>query len=249
MIEREPAFKHLLRDALTYVRGLIDNPVLMDIGANVGDYTLIMHNMMEEIPHKIIAIEPDPTTFFLLQNNMKFHEVGCICDSSAISDRAGESVFFAADKNNLSSLVSRDGIKKSETIVTCSTIEEILKKYNFSRVNLIKMDIEGGEVLALRGARDFLKESSNIKILMEVHPHLYTDELNLANELEFLFTHGWSCPHAITSALPEHIRGYSKGLELASFPVKEGWRRKILRFDDTDDLIQYACWSHMARYT
>jgi FkbM family methyltransferase len=241
MIEREPAFKYLLNDALEKTRVFVENPVLMDIGANIGDYTVMMHKGMEGVPHTLIAVEPDPQMFSVLKSNMELHMINCICDGSAISDFDGGTRFYTAKKNNLGSLIYREGVNTEGPIVDCHTIQLLLHKYDLHNVNLIKMDIEGGEVLALRGGRLSLPYKKNIIILMEVHPHLYDGGLSLEDELKYLFSHGWKCLYGITSAIPEHFKGYLGTTQIKDFEVKPGWKRQIVRFNTPEDVIRYAC--------
>jgi FkbM family methyltransferase len=242
VIEREPAFKWVLRQELQELKLNVKNPVLMDIGANVGDYTILMDEYFGETPHQMVAIEPDPNTFELLKSNLDFHEVGCFLDWSAITDNTGTAVFYAAAKNNLSSLIYRNGVAKKRTKVACSTIGDVLKKFELDKVHLIKMDIEGGEVLALRGARDFFENGAAPKILMETHQLQYTKDLSLEEELKFLFSSGWHCRYMVSTALPDFYSGYKECLPARGFEVKPGWKRLVFYAPTDENVIRYACW-------
>ena len=244
MIEREPAFKWVMRQELERLKTTVDNPVLMDIGANTGDYTILMGKYFDGTPHQIIAIEPEPQTYDLLCKSTEFYGINCIYDGHAISDGNQDALFYTSDRNNLCSLIHREEISGDPIGVECHTIPKILKNHDLDKVDFIKMDIEGGEVLALRGAREFLTNGNNPSILMEVHPHLYTEELSLEKELRFLFDEGWHCQWMISSAVPNFISGYRECLPARSYEVKPGWRRIIFYAPEKDIVIRYACRLH-----
>jgi FkbM family methyltransferase len=210
VIEREPAFKWVLRQEL------------------------------QELKH--IAIEPDPTTFQTLKLNMEFNEVSGACSRYAVADVCGEATFYSAAKNNLGSLIERCGFSKTEMTVPCLTIPGVLEDHGLDRVDLIKMDIEGGEVLALRGARDFFENGAAPKILMEIHQLQYTKALSLEEELKFLFSSGWTCHYMISTAVPGFYSGYHECLPVRSFEVKPGWKRIIFYAPSNDNVLRYACW-------
>jgi FkbM family methyltransferase len=244
MIEREPAFKWVLRRELDRIGQAINDPVLMDIGANVGDYTILMDKHLGDIPHRILAVEPEPHSYDLLCQNLKFHGVDCICDGQAIADRTQQKLFYTAKKSNLCSLIHRLGVNNASITVNCTTIPKMLKEHKLEKVNLIKMDIEGGEVLALRGARDFLAGAKDLSILMEVHPHLYTKDLSLEEELNFLFNSGWHCEYMISAAVPHFLNYNIFCSKWHGFEVKPGWERIVFRNPDQEDVKRYAYWEH-----
>lgn len=237
MIEREPCFKWIIRQELELIKKTIKNPVLLDIGANIGDYVFLMHKIMNGVSHKIVAVEANPEVYKILKENISDSEIKCKILNEAISDVTGEKTFYIADKNNLGSVVYRDGISKKEITIKSKTLQDL----KLEKINFIKMDIEGGEVLALRGARNFLKDQNELKILLEIHPIQYNEELNLKKELEFLFDSGWKCKYMISSAMPYYYSSYMGLRRIWESEIIDGWKRMVFINPDIEAVIFYGC--------
>jgi len=157
---REDAFMWLLRREAVGCLGL-------DIGANIGYTTLSLCRNMD----RVIALEPDPRSRKLLEENVKLNKYENKCDigSEIVSDKVSTDTIYLNKKPNLSSIVSRSGTPRR---VESTTIDEIC---NIEKIcpSFIKMDIEGAEVQVLKGGREALFNTDECKILMEVHPTLY----------------------------------------------------------------------------
>jgi len=117
-----------------------------DIGANIGKWSLSNINN-----NKIIAIEPVPNTFKILENNCLNHNI--ICLNYAVCDNNNDDiVFYKASSSTLSTLnLEWLNDKKSRfyntsyTQIKCRTIklDDLIKNYGIP--DLIKIDVEGGE--------------------------------------------------------------------------------------------------------
>jgi FkbM family methyltransferase len=156
-----------------------ENETFVDVGANVGSYSLIVSKEYKERAVKVIAIEAHPGNYRALLRNIrcnKFENV-IIPINKAVSDhkgianlyersldgsRAGSDVYSLFD-----TLVhpSNTFLPNGKTLqIECDTLDNILAGYN---VDVMKIDIEGAEVLALKGATNTLKNLR--KIIVEIH--------------------------------------------------------------------------------
>lgn len=173
---REPCFMWILRKEACGGLGL-------DIGANIGYTTLNLCKRMG----KVIAIEPDPRSRSLLIKNIEangFENVTEIYDF-AVSDKSGSQPIYLADKPNLSTLYDRPGLEAQKREILTRTIDSLGVRPNF-----IKMDIEGHEIQALRGAMRSLEQTKHCKLLIEVHPQFFVKdsfEVVLRNLLDIGF--------------------------------------------------------------
>ena len=127
--------------------------VFIDIGANLGLYSLIA----KSLGATPILFEPEPRyAGFLRRNADAFGEVREI----ALADRDGEEVFHVGNENKRggSSLVgSQLGIYDSEIRVIVKRFDSLdLPSELVDRVRLCKIDVEGVEVAAVSGMGDFL---------------------------------------------------------------------------------------------
>ncbi|MEM1574242.1 MAG: FkbM family methyltransferase [Candidatus Methanomethylicaceae archaeon] len=163
----EPNFTNLLSNIVK------DNDVIIDVGANIGYYTVLF--CKRAYNGKIIAIEPNPLSFKLLQHNTKnFQNVKNY--RMALSDKTGL-VSFEVLKNitNLSRLSINEKSRSSLTInkyviqVPSTTLDNLILMLYLDKVDLIRMDVEGAELQILFKGMKTLKRFKPT-IALEVHP-------------------------------------------------------------------------------
>ena len=145
------------------------NYTIIDIGANVGYYSLKFSKIMRDTG-KILAIEPDPDTYSILEQNCTLNNLSNIeILNLAISDK-NEFINLFQDKSHSgkSSLFSKsddgDSIK-----ITTKTLDRLIDN-RFSTIDFIKIDTEGAELSILKGATETLKITK--KILIELHEEI-----------------------------------------------------------------------------
>ena len=126
-----------------------ENFVFLDVGANVGLYSLFvnasakLHGRMTTI----IAVEPDAENRSRLTFN--FAASGCegIVEPIGIADEAGTGVLTDAGANRGSVAIVRDGDGVS---IPLDTLDGLLARHNLDHVDAMKIDIEGRDEAALR---------------------------------------------------------------------------------------------------
>ncbi len=118
--------------------------VVLDLGANCGLFSLYAADSCS----KIIAVEPTPTTFNVLQEIVKDH-VNIAPLQLAIGPHNEMISFFINENSTTNSMLNRNG---AETQVQCMTLETLLFKEGLDHVDFIKCDIEGSEMQALTDA-------------------------------------------------------------------------------------------------
>ena len=132
------------------------NETILDLGAYNGDTALEFSSVFPDYS-KIIAVEPDKKTFKkLLLNTENLQDIDChnIC----VSDFTGKGFFLMNGGRN--SLVG-DG---EETDFT--TVDDLVGKEN---ITLIKMDVEGEEAKAIRGAKETVLKNKPRLIISAYH--------------------------------------------------------------------------------
>lgn len=155
------------------------NPVVVDIGASIGTFTMLALKISQESnrPITVYAVEPEPHNLELFEKNMndnpRLFENGSqvIVVKKAISDFHGVSMIT---NDAGSSRLSNDGQQ-----VDVITLDEFFDEYGINKVDFMKIDIEGSEVPLIRGASDQALLKS----------HFYAIEFDQFNEpSEFLET-------------------------------------------------------------
>lgn len=166
------------------------NMTVVNVGANIGYYTLIVANRVG--PNgKVYAFEPEPKNFELLVRNIKKNGYKNILPIQiAISDKKGILKLFL-DKSNLGnhSLAEQNIAEKNGFVeVETNSLDNFFEEYNKDlKVDLILMDTQGAEGLILDGAKKIIG-NNKLKIIMEFWPYglngMGTDALDLLKKLE-----------------------------------------------------------------
>jgi FkbM family methyltransferase len=119
---------------------------IVDLGSNIGVTAMFWSQRYPNA--RMVLVEPDPDNFRLLQRNTAaFHE-RCVLINAAVSDRRGETTFFRSDREYGHSILKGDD-SVSEIVVKTLTVSDVLSEAGFPRVDLLKMDIEGGEQIVM----------------------------------------------------------------------------------------------------
>lgn len=147
-----------------------------DVGANIGQTTAKYKTLFPE--STIYSFEPLPESFERLCN--KFERDNLVRPvQMAVADKTGIGEFYVRQWSGTSSLLPlpksgrRYYPKKVETIidkieVPVTTIDDFCREESISEIHILKMDIEGGELVALQGATEKLKQHSIALIYIEV---------------------------------------------------------------------------------
>ncbi len=155
------------------LRVLQPGMTFFDIGANAGLFTLAAGKAREGTLGCIYAFEPCPATFAILKKNIhKNRLAGIHAQCMAISEYCGEASLYinAAMKDGLNSLEdpSHGDAEVIGTIpVHLTTLDAFLTERGIARVDVMKVDVEGAELLAFRGARSLLSRADAPLILYE----------------------------------------------------------------------------------
>lgn len=161
-----------------FLREIAEDSHCLDLGANIGYFACIMAR--KAIRGRTIAVEADPTICQYVQDNLHINFVEGVSEAicGAISDTSGElTLHRRVTRSGNTSIIdlgddyaASKGEPPSEAFtVPCFTIDSLLPKMD-GRVDFIKIDVEGAEVLAFRGAGETIRSNPQIKIIMEWSP-------------------------------------------------------------------------------
>lgn len=148
---------------------------IFDIGANRGD---VVAKYLELFPTAVIhAFEPFTESFDILRQRFGSHK-SVHCHQLAIADVEGEATFYVnknADTNSLlkpkhTGLSSDSQVKNKDVIkVLSTTLDTFCLTNNISKIDILKMDIQGGELSALQGAVNLLQHRGITAIYSETY--------------------------------------------------------------------------------
>ncbi len=146
--------------------------VVADVGANIGYYSLFFNRYLHP-DSKIFAFEPSASILDVLHKNIAENKVGNVTISElACSDKPGTIEFFIAAHHHQSSMIGEwaDNETKGKKVVvnTTSLDDYFVNQKKEALPDLIKMDIEGGGVFALKGCDKCITQKRPF-IIIESH--------------------------------------------------------------------------------
>jgi FkbM family methyltransferase len=158
---------------LRWAAGMLsEGMVVVDGGANIGVYATVAAKMVG-VTGRVLAFEPGEQSFAYLARNAEmseFHNLSVF--RLALSDKVEERKLFHIDAAPNSYSLAERGSEFE--LVQTTTLDRIAEEEGLSRLDLIKLDVEGAEELVLRGARRVLEEFAPV-VLFESYPERARD--------------------------------------------------------------------------
>jgi FkbM family methyltransferase len=141
--------------------------VVLDIGANIGRWTLSAARRVG--PRHVHAFEPVPQLYEALVQHVELNQLSEVqCHQVALGDRRDTTTFFVATHGNSggSGLASRPGVEEPVQ-VTMATLDHYREKEDLARVDFMKVDVEGAETLVFSGGHCLLRAANAPAIMFE----------------------------------------------------------------------------------
>lgn len=141
--------------------------VVFDIGANIGFYSVALGRRLKALNGIIYAVEPVKTNFDRLTTNILLNNLGSVvlAHNIALGDEEGTIEICMANDNNSktgNAVIVKGKIPDDyfdvRTKARITKLDIFAKEYKIEACHLIKIDIEGAEVMFLRGATSFLSQ-------------------------------------------------------------------------------------------
>ena len=178
--------------------------VIYDVGGHVGYYS-ILSSVLAGPTGKVFVFEPRPLNVAFLKRHIKFNDIENITlVEAAVSDKAGDAGF---DDNTGSGTghLSADGDLKVATIV----LDEFVDGKSHPDPDFLKMDIEGGEIGALDGARKIIERARPVLLVATHGDREHAFVLDYLKQYDYV--------HEVLN--PDALKGDT---EIVAFPEKPG---------------------------
>jgi len=173
-ISREVCFtgRYEPQETQLALRLLAPGATVADVGANWGYFTLVCAYRVGPTG-RVLALEPHPRLVSMLGENVTANRLPQVDVIRAAAGAApGTMAFVGFDERGGNSGVSRAvrGTERADFESPVAALDTLLDERGVGRVDLVKLDIEGGENAALRGMSRGLADRRYRFVLLECHP-------------------------------------------------------------------------------
>jgi FkbM family methyltransferase len=154
---------HEFEDMAFVLHALRQDDVFVDIGANIGSYTILAG---VAVGAKCIAVEPIPTTFKHLLDNVNLNNARdrIECFNIGIGSRAGN-LLFSSSQDTTNHVLASHEEKANSINVPVKTLDSLL---DGRHPRIIKIDVEGWETEVIAGADRTLSIDAPLAIILEL---------------------------------------------------------------------------------
>lgn len=164
--------------------------VVIDIGANVGYYTVMFAKLVGPFG-RVISFEPGPENFYFLKKTIKINKFNNVEPYDfALSNKTGRGKLFLCESNKGDHRIYNPDNTRESIDISITTLDNFLAEKKVENVDLIKMDIQGAEGMALNGMKDTLTQNKKISLIIEFWPQGLlksgTEPISLLNEIRGL---------------------------------------------------------------
>lgn len=177
-----------------------DKVVAVDVGANIGLFTLTFAGLGYSEIH---AFEPINETFTRLQKNIASNtfagKIVPIC--LGLGEKEGFVEFEVSSSSPATNSISRaDGQSLNnfeKRCISIASLDQYCDQNKIDCINFLKIDVEGMEILVLKGAQQLLQNKRVLNLLLEVCPYNLQKSGFTVKELYDLFNKFDYIPHFI----------------------------------------------------
>lgn len=163
---------------------------MLDVGANIGFFTLLANHIVGS-KGKVYSFEPNPEIFELMSAsvfNNAFRPRSERHNVAAFYETGELELTWSSSGHGGGRLRTSERVKSDEktAMVTTDKIDNLVKPSDLP-VQLIKIDTEGSELFALKGAEQVIKNSPDCKIITEWNPGFLRDRgASIEEAVEFV---------------------------------------------------------------
>ena len=167
---------------------LKNGSTFIDGGANIGFFSLIASKLIKPTG-VVIAFEPTPLTSKYLKKNIKINNISnIIVSNNGLSSSENKLPFLLSNNPEGNSIIYNNEAKNLQSgnkiiEINTITIDRFCEKNNIKKIDLIKLDIEGQELEAIKGAKETLLTNKDIKIIFELNIAYNKSGVEFAKEI------------------------------------------------------------------
>jgi FkbM family methyltransferase len=182
---RAYALKRVHEEATTelFKKVIKEGDVIVDLGANLGYFTLLAAKLVGK-KGKVYSFEPESRNYDYLVKNIELNGYdNIVATQKAVSDKHGKVRLYICPYDSGHHTINQyggieaykpdfthDDVVLDFVEVETIALDDFLK--DVEQVDVVKMDVEGAEMLALSGMDGIIRRSKNLKMFVEFFPLL-----------------------------------------------------------------------------
>jgi len=151
--------------------------VIVDVGANTGGYTILFGHLVGRTGF-VHVFEPVPDTFIVLESNIKKARLTARTrlNNCAVGNRLGTTqIYLPGEDRTEAALVRHEFASWASSKITsfvCKlvTLDDYVSRNKVARIDFVKIDVEGAELLVLQGMKAILSSSNPPILMLELFP-------------------------------------------------------------------------------
>jgi FkbM family methyltransferase len=152
-----------------YLESLSPGDHVLDVGANIGYFPLVASQAIGP-SGRLLGFEPSPDVFEILKHNVQQASATNVeVFPWAIGAKNEIAQFHQSEVPNWGSLIRDEALLPTRSIdVEVKRVDDVVKKFAGFHPTVLRMDVEGGELMVLAGAQEVLREYKP-SLFIEVH--------------------------------------------------------------------------------
>jgi FkbM family methyltransferase len=181
------------QDLEVFLSMLRPGMTVLDVGANVGMYSLLIARAVGPAG-RVHAFEPTPRVATNLRRNVEINKLSNVeVRQMAVGASNGAATLYVGPESDRNSIVAKSA-SATEVNVTVVTLDDYIRSHEIQTVDMVKLDIEGGEVDAVRGSKRLLSGDAAPLVMFEINPQALAEAGSSATELRaVLASYGYTC--------------------------------------------------------
>jgi len=173
---------------------------VVDIGANIGFYTVLLSRIVG-VKGRVYSFEPDPLNFKRLQAVTRGLE-NVVLERSAVASNSGQLMLFRSGKYNVDHRTYDCQESREAITVSSWALDDYFPEA--TKIDFIKMDVQGFEFQALSGMKKIVQASERLVLLSEFWPYgLHLAGVRPSSYLELIRDFGLTVEESGNKALTQ----------------------------------------------
>jgi len=167
--------------------------IVIDVGASIGWYTLLSWQLVGPTG-RVVTFEPEPLNFSLLTKSLAQNKLpNTDAFQCAVSDRDGMVSLYLSQEPGLHSIKWDSGNLAID--VKSVRLDTVIENLAISRINLVKIDVEGAEPEVIKGAERSISLGRIDSMIMEWNPSSWDENRQTLDMLSKSYAIYW-IPHS-----------------------------------------------------